>query len=76
VRHAVECCVVAVSSYEWLPANSDVEADVALSRCAPTGPRSLTPVVMRTAGTAWTGGHHATVNYFVQSPGALGTFRT
>jgi hypothetical protein len=29
--------------------NSDVEADVALSRCAPSGPRSLTPVVMRTA---------------------------
>ena len=29
--------------------NSDVEADVALSRCAPSGPRSLTPVVMWTA---------------------------
>jgi epsilon-lactone hydrolase len=28
-------------------ANSDVEADVALSRCAPSGPRSLTPVVMQ-----------------------------
>ncbi len=28
--------------------NSDVEADVALGRCAPSGPRSLTPVVMRT----------------------------
>jgi hypothetical protein len=28
--------------------NSDVEADVALSRCAPSGPRSLTPVVMPT----------------------------
>jgi hypothetical protein len=28
--------------------NSDVEADVALSRCAPSGPRSLTPVVRRT----------------------------
>jgi hypothetical protein len=28
------------------PYNSDVEADVALSRCAPSGPRSLTPVVM------------------------------
>ena len=26
-----------------------VEADVALSRCAPSGPRSLTPVVSRTA---------------------------
>jgi len=25
--------------------NSDIEADVALSRCAPSGPRSLTPVV-------------------------------
>jgi hypothetical protein len=31
-----------------MPPNSDVEADVALSRCAPSGPRSLTPVVMRT----------------------------
>jgi hypothetical protein len=28
--------------------NLAVEADVALSRCAPSGPRSLTPVVMRT----------------------------
>jgi hypothetical protein len=28
--------------------NSDVEADVALGRCAPSGPRSLTPVVRRT----------------------------
>ena len=28
-----------------MPSNSDVEADVALSRCAPSGPRSLTPVV-------------------------------
>jgi hypothetical protein len=28
--------------------NSDVEADVALSRCAPSGPRSLTPGVGRT----------------------------
>jgi hypothetical protein len=28
--------------------NSAVEADVALSRCAPSGPRSLTPVVRRT----------------------------
>jgi hypothetical protein len=27
---------------------SDVEADVALSRCAPSGPRSLTPVVRLT----------------------------
>src|SRR5688572_20704699 len=31
------------------PPNSDVEADVALSRCAPSGPRSLTPVVRQTA---------------------------
>ena len=29
--------------------NSDVEADVALSRCVPSGPRSLTPVVRQTA---------------------------
>ena len=29
-------------------ANSDIEADVALSRCAPSGPRSLMPVVMPT----------------------------
>jgi hypothetical protein len=36
---------------EMLP-NSDVEADVALSRCAPSGPRSLTPVVRQTAKTA------------------------
>jgi hypothetical protein len=28
--------------------NSDIEADVALSRCAPSGPRSLMPVVSRT----------------------------
>jgi len=28
--------------------NSDVEADVAFGRCAPSGPRSLTPVVMQT----------------------------
>ena len=28
--------------------NSDVEADVALGRCAPSGPRSLTPVVVQT----------------------------
>src|SRR5690606_20828064 len=28
--------------------NSDVEADVALSRCAPSGQRRLTPVVMPT----------------------------
>jgi hypothetical protein len=28
--------------------NSEVEADVALGRCAPSGPRSLTPVVGRT----------------------------
>jgi hypothetical protein len=28
--------------------NSDVEADVALSRCAPSRPRSLTPVVRPT----------------------------
>jgi hypothetical protein len=28
--------------------NSAVEADVALSRCAPSGPRSLTPVVRQT----------------------------
>jgi hypothetical protein len=32
--------------------NSDVEADVALSRCAPSGPRSLTPVVGQTS-RAW-----------------------
>ena len=32
----------------WVLSNSDVEADVALSRCAPSGPRSLTPVVMQT----------------------------
>jgi hypothetical protein len=31
--------------------NSDVEADVALSRCAPSGPRSLTPVVRQTQPT-------------------------
>jgi len=29
--------------------NSDVEADVALSRCAPSEPRSLTPVVVQPA---------------------------
>ena len=32
--------------------NSDVEADEALGRCAPSGLRSLTPVVMRTVGTS------------------------
>jgi hypothetical protein len=32
--------------------NSDIEADVALSRCAPSGPRSLTPVVRRTPAVA------------------------
>jgi hypothetical protein len=31
--------------------NSAVEADVALSRCAPSGPRSLTPVVRQTRTT-------------------------
>jgi hypothetical protein len=29
---------------------SDVEADGAIGRCAPSGPRSLTPVVRPTAG--------------------------
>jgi hypothetical protein len=33
--------------------NSDVEADVALGRCAPSGPRSLTPVVRRTQTVPW-----------------------
>ncbi len=33
-----------------VPHNSAVEADVALSRCAPSGPRSLTPVVGQTNG--------------------------
>jgi hypothetical protein len=36
----------------WALPNSDVEADVALGRCAPSGPRSLTPVVRRT-GVGW-----------------------
>jgi hypothetical protein len=30
------------------PHNSDIEADVALGRCAPSGPRSLIPVVGQT----------------------------
>lgn len=37
--------------------NSDVEADGALGRCAPSGPRSLIPVVRQTcdvADVAWT----------------------
>jgi hypothetical protein len=34
-------------SSQALP-NSDVEAGVALSRSAPSGPRSLTPVVLQT----------------------------
>jgi hypothetical protein len=33
--------------------NSDVEADVALSRCTPSGPRSLTPVVGQTTVWRW-----------------------
>jgi hypothetical protein len=33
--------------------NSDVAADKALGRCAPSGPRSLTPVVMQTRAFTW-----------------------
>jgi hypothetical protein len=36
-----------------MPHNSDIEADVALGRSAPSGPRSLMPVVMQTAVHTW-----------------------
>ena len=41
----------AYGGYHRARPNSDVEADVALSRGAPSGPRSLTPVVIPTETT-------------------------
>jgi hypothetical protein len=38
-----------VEGLKTAPPNSDVEADEALGRCAPSGLRSLTPVVGQTA---------------------------
>src|SRR5690606_1658974 len=48
----------------WLPrlrgfVQLVVEADVALSRCAPSGPRSLTSVVMQSQGQEHRGGKAA-----------------
>jgi len=42
------CRDVAVVGWQTAPPNSDVEADVALGRSAPSGPRSSTPVVRQT----------------------------